>query len=117
MDPNIKYGDIPVGLIIVGSIAKTKTYRYQRRNPDTGKYEKGPGTLKQNYPSSFGAESEAKTANRQRFANAMAAWKALSEEEKQTYGDRADEIRRNHPNPLDKKRWLLGHNLFISEYE
>lgn len=124
IDPNIQFpvgnghpDEVPVGTIIVGSIAKEKTYRYELRDPVTGKYQRGPGTLRQNYPSSFGKESGAKIANRQRFRRAMAGWAALSDEEKQTYRDRAFKIRRDHRNPFDRKSWLLGHNLFVSEYE
>lgn len=115
MDPNIEYSGIPTGSIVVGSIAKAKTYRYELRDPATGKYAKGPGTLKQNYPITNNPNTGPQQAQRTAFANAMTAWKALSEATKQTYRDRATQIRKDHPSPLNKKSGWLGVSLFISE--
>lgn len=72
---------------------------YQNRNTKKGKV---PIKMKFYVPTN--PRTVAQQANRQKFADAMTAWKNLTDEEKAVYNERA------------KKRQMFGWGLFIREY-
>lgn len=65
---------------------------------------RGKVPLKMKFYRPTNPRSPAQQANRQKFANAMAAWQALTNQEKNAYNERA------------KKRQMFGWGLFIREY-
>lgn len=72
---------------------------YQRRMLKNGK-----GYIKMKFYEPTNPRTTAQQANRQKFTDGMAAWQALTEEEKTTYIKRA------------KKRNMFGWGLFLREY-
>lgn len=72
---------------------------YQMRLTKTGKRP-----IKMKFYTPTNPQTEAQQANRQKFANAMTSWGALTEAQKDSYTERA------------KKVGLFGWNLFIREY-
>lgn len=72
---------------------------YQMRMTKRGKVP-----IKMKFYTPTNPQTEAQEANRQKFADAMTAWGALSSGEKAVYNERA------------KKRQMFGWGLFIREY-
>lgn len=65
---------------------------------------KGVKTIRMKFYTPTNPRTVPQQANRTKFANAMAAWQGLTEEEKEVYRTRA------------KKRSMFGWGLFIREY-
>ena len=72
---------------------------YQMRKMKIGKRP-----IKMRFYQPTNPRTTAQQANRQKFADAMTAWGALSSPEKQEYIERA------------KKSRIIGYNLFVKEY-
>lgn len=66
--------------------------------------KRGKVPIKMRFYTPSNPQTEAQQANRQKFADAMSAWQALTDEQKETYNVRA------------RKRQMFGRNLFIKEY-
>jgi hypothetical protein len=65
---------------------------------------RGKVPIKEKFYVPYNPQTEAQQANRQKFADAMAAWQALTTEQKAEYNARA------------KRRQMFGWGLFIREY-
>lgn len=95
-----------LGFGVSGKIGKNATSDplgvngiYQMRKTKRGKVP-----IKMVFYSPTNPQTELQQANRQKFADAMASWGELTNEEKKVYNKRA------------KKRNMFGWGLFIREY-
>ena len=66
--------------------------------------KRGKVPIKMKFYTPYNPQTEAQEANRQKFADAMTAWQALTTEQKNAYDIRARRI------------GMFGRNLFIREY-
>ncbi len=74
------------------------------RNGDVVYYMWGDKLCSRKYVVPANPDTEAQHCHRSLFAEAMAAWKLLSEDEKQVYRKKSRKLR------------IHGHNLFIKQY-
>lgn len=91
-------GEFMVGYSCVGDPYDVQGI-YQIRHNSKGQYTQRMRSYRPTNP-----RTVAQQANRSIFADAMSAWVALTDEEKQAYNQRARKIQ------------LFGKNLFIREY-
>jgi len=106
INDNICFADVPLGLLVQGTIQKTTTYRLQRGNGHFGTVK---GKLYQHkfpYTVSDPNCDHTGLANKQDFAQAVLNWQTtLTDSQKKEYNRRAS-----------KKKGLSGYCLYISDY-
>jgi hypothetical protein len=81
------------------------TFKRQKFNPVTGAFERGRGVLALPHASPTNPQSNEQQYQRNKLTMAIAAWKNLSESEKEEWRQRAL-----------KDPWRTGHNIFVSRY-
>lgn len=108
---NFELNPTPAHRTLFSFVARGKIGRPDLPNPHGhfGIYQirhtlKGPRVIRMKFYTPTNPQTVPQQANRTKFANAMAAWQSLTEEEKGVYRKRA------------KKRSMFGWGLFIREY-
>jgi len=108
--------EIPIGSEARGSIAKTRTYQMTTVTIDGDMQNRRRVQQQKAYHAPVQPDSEAQLACRQDFRGGMAAWGALSPEEKEIWNALARLEYENRGDNPGTYRVRSGCNLFMSDY-